>query len=152
VKYGWKWGRQRGQRVDTETLQVRTNPADLANTVLKMAKKRAQADLCLTSLAASDVFTQEMDEEAVQAVVNDEPPPPPPDPRYESSPLRPSQAPSGKATEKQVAMIARMIENHGIDAAALLGEFGVDTLEALRFEQVNDVLAWIKKQKDARDG
>jgi len=39
-----------------ENKQIRTNPADVANTVLKMAKKRAQVDLTLTALAASDVF------------------------------------------------------------------------------------------------
>ena len=39
--------------------QVRTNPADIANTVLKMAKKRAQIDLTLTATAASDCFTQD---------------------------------------------------------------------------------------------
>jgi len=42
--------------------QVRTNPADVANTVLKMAKKRGQIDLCLTATAASDVFTQDIED------------------------------------------------------------------------------------------
>lgn len=42
--------------------QVRTNPADVANTVLKMAKKRGQIDLCLTATAASDVFTQDVED------------------------------------------------------------------------------------------
>jgi hypothetical protein len=38
--------------------QVRTNVADVANTILKMAKKRAQIDATLTATAASDVFDQ----------------------------------------------------------------------------------------------
>jgi hypothetical protein len=42
--------------------QVRTEPADLANTVLKMAKKRAQIDLTLTSTGASDIFTQDIED------------------------------------------------------------------------------------------
>ena len=42
--------------------QVRTNAADLANTVLKMAKKRAQIDMTLTSTAASDIFTQDIED------------------------------------------------------------------------------------------
>lgn len=45
-----------------EIKQVRTNPADLANTVLKMAKKRAQIDLTLTATAASDVFDQDLED------------------------------------------------------------------------------------------
>lgn len=44
------------------TQQVRTNPADLANTVLKMAKKRAQIDLTLTSTGASDCFSQDLED------------------------------------------------------------------------------------------
>lgn len=49
-----------------EELQVRQNPADLANTVLKMAKKRAMVDLCLTATACSDIFEQDLDEENIR--------------------------------------------------------------------------------------
>lgn len=42
--------------------QVRTEIADVANTVLKMAKKRSQIDLTLTSTAASDIFTQDIED------------------------------------------------------------------------------------------
>lgn len=45
-----------------EDMQIRTEPADLANTVLKMAKKRAQIDLTLTGTAASDIFTQDIED------------------------------------------------------------------------------------------
>jgi len=52
-----KWGS--GERGVYTVQQIRTNPEDVANTVLKMAKKRAQADLCLTALAASDAFKRQ---------------------------------------------------------------------------------------------
>lgn len=39
------------------------NPADYYNTVLKMAKKRALVDAVLTSTAASDIFTQDIEED-----------------------------------------------------------------------------------------
>lgn len=42
--------------------QVRTNVADVANTILKMAKKRAQIDATLTATAASDVFDQDIED------------------------------------------------------------------------------------------
>ena len=42
--------------------QVRTNPADVANTILKMAKKRSQIDMTLTATAASDVFDQDLED------------------------------------------------------------------------------------------
>lgn len=42
--------------------QIRTNPADVANTILKMAKKRSQIDMTLTVTAASDVFEQDLED------------------------------------------------------------------------------------------
>ena len=42
--------------------QVRTEPADIANTVLKMAAKRAQVAMTLNVTAASDCFTQDIED------------------------------------------------------------------------------------------
>lgn len=42
--------------------QIRTNPADVANTILKMAKKRGLIDAILTVTAASDIFTQDIED------------------------------------------------------------------------------------------
>lgn len=53
--------RGKGGRPDV-TLQIRTEPADAANTVLKMAKKRALVDAVLTATAASDLFTQDVED------------------------------------------------------------------------------------------
>jgi len=63
----WK----KGYREEEATCikQVRQNPADLANTVLKMAKKRAMVDLCLTATACSDIFEQDIDEEHLRDAV-----------------------------------------------------------------------------------
>ena len=62
TKYGRKWNKQiRSYDVFTSR-QVRTEPSDLANTVLKMAKKRAQIDFTLTALGASDIFTQDIED------------------------------------------------------------------------------------------
>lgn len=47
---------------DGQIKQVRTNPYDLANTILKMAKKRALVDAVLTVTAASDIFTQDIED------------------------------------------------------------------------------------------
>ena len=60
--------------------QVRQNPADILNTVLKMALKRAEVDGIRKVTACSDVFDQDLDEshirEAVGEVIDD------PAPRY----------------------------------------------------------------------
>ncbi len=45
-----------GEKVEND------NPADHYNTVLKMAKKRALVDAVLTTTAASDIFTQDLEE------------------------------------------------------------------------------------------
>lgn len=47
---------------NTPVKQVRTNPADVANTILKMAKKRGLVDAVLTVTAASDIFTQDIED------------------------------------------------------------------------------------------
>lgn len=47
---------------DYSVNQVRTEPADLANTVLKMACKRAQVAMTLNVTAASDIFSQDIED------------------------------------------------------------------------------------------
>ena len=46
------------------------NPADHYNTVLKMAKKRALVDAVLTATAASDIFTQDLEDITANMAVN----------------------------------------------------------------------------------
>jgi len=55
-----KWSKYQGKTQKTE--QVRVNPADMSNTVLKMAKKRAQIDMTLTTLGCSDIFAQDLED------------------------------------------------------------------------------------------
>lgn len=70
-------------------MQVRQNPADITNTVLKMAKKRALVDLCLTATACSDIFVQDLDEEDINNIVN---PQPQQENRYRAPQRKPVQA------------------------------------------------------------
>jgi len=64
--------------------QVRTNPADVSNTILKMAKKRALIDGVLTVTAASDLFNQDIEDLPPEVVAELErghaPPPAQPEP------------------------------------------------------------------------
>ena len=55
------WKRGKGGKT-YQVKQVRTNPADVANTILKMAKKRALVDAVLTITAASDAFDQDIED------------------------------------------------------------------------------------------
>ena len=45
-----------------EVKQIRTEPSDVANTILKMGKKRAMIDGTLTATAASDIFVQDLED------------------------------------------------------------------------------------------
>lgn len=51
-----------GMWADKQEMQIRQEPADVANTILKMAKKRAQIDATLTVTGASSMFDQDLDE------------------------------------------------------------------------------------------
>lgn len=56
VDNNWMIGKLTGAKVEYD------NPADYYNTCWKMAKKRALVDAVLTVTAASDIFTQDVDE------------------------------------------------------------------------------------------
>jgi len=57
-----KWSKGYKGAANYKQQQIRTEPADLANTILKMAKKRALIDAVLTCTAASDCFTQDIED------------------------------------------------------------------------------------------
>jgi hypothetical protein len=54
--------REKWARDGTTWKQVRVHPADVANTVLKMAHKRALVAMTLVVTAASDIFTQDIED------------------------------------------------------------------------------------------
>jgi hypothetical protein len=56
-----KYGKAKGGGFYTQE-QVRTEPSDLANTVLKMANKRAKMAMVLNVTAASDCFAQDLED------------------------------------------------------------------------------------------
>lgn len=68
IKYGKKW--ENNKQVGYQVKQIRTNPYDLANTVVKMAKKRALVDAVLTATAASDIFTQDIEDMPPEIINN----------------------------------------------------------------------------------
>ena len=57
-----KWKRGYKGEAASKIMQIRANISDGANTILKMAKKRALVDAVLTSTAASDLFTQDIED------------------------------------------------------------------------------------------
>jgi len=71
----WKKDWVNSRPVYKTVQQIKTNPADIANTILKMGKKRSMIDLTLTTLGVSDKFRQDIDdipEELLQTVIEAE--------------------------------------------------------------------------------
>lgn len=106
-----KYSKYQG-KVD-KTQQIRTEPADIDNTVLKMAVKRAQVAMTLNVTAASDCFTQDIEdlpEELIELERSREQAanPPPPLPQYpedgfvKNLPAWRDAIAAGKATADQI--------------------------------------------------
>ena len=69
---GEKWNDGYKGIEDQKTGKVEhENPADFYNTVIKMGKKRAHVDAVLTVTAASDIFTQDIEENVDDGKSND---------------------------------------------------------------------------------
>lgn len=88
-----KW--MKGSSGPYKAKQIRTSPADVANTILKMAVKRACIALTLAVLAASDIFAQDIEDlaEELRESIAEEPPSEP-----KQQPQRRSQAGNGGTT------------------------------------------------------
>jgi len=137
-----KYQRQRGGGF-TRRYQVRIEPADIANTVLKMAKKRAQIDMTLTALAASDIFTQDVEDmpENLRPMADD---------TRRGKPE--SQAPQANgeddgprmATNKQIGLVRAKVDDAGIPEKTFFEQFKIGDFSELKFDQVNAALGFIK--------
>lgn len=90
--------------------QIRTEPADVANTVLKMAKKRAMIDATLTATAASDIFVQDIEDVEIPDSGEQAPPPPiaQPQPKAAAGNV-PVPTEKGDITEPQMKKLQAML-------------------------------------------
>ena len=127
-----KYARIRKSDDTGETRQVRTHPADIANTVLKMAKKRAQIDLCLTVTAASDVFAQDIEDllaEIRETVVASTDQTPPMRPRRRTSGAAPMTTQAAHPGD-QPYRITKVVElKSGTNSNGAWTLFGIETAE-----------------------
>jgi len=70
-----KWKKGYSGKPNFSVEQVQTDHADQANTVLKMAVKRALVAMALIVTAASDIFTQDLEDNSESETVNAKPNP-----------------------------------------------------------------------------
>ena len=131
----------RGQNKTFYTIkQVRTEAADVANTILKMAKKRALVDFTLTALAASDIFAQDLEDmpEEIREATGETKQRKVAQPKAKSA--KANEDPAKKIEESQARLLRATLEKHEIDSALLCKEFGIEKLEDLPFAKINDAL------------
>lgn len=125
--------------------QIRTSPADLANTVLKMAKKRAMVDMTLTATAASDVFVQDL-EDMPEELIKPAGETPCATPKAKAQPAAKPQQSGASATEGQCRLLRVKLKQNDKDESGLCKQFGLKALEDLNKDKVNDAIAWITQQ------
>ena len=147
VKYGYN----KSERKEYEIPQVRTEPADVANTVRKMAAKRAQVAMTLNVTAASDMFTQDLEEmspELRDSMTEGEKKPIKQPKAMEKKEVRPEGKPEpgpstpGSINATQTKMLRKKLEKSGKDEAGFCGHFGIKAVEELPMAKVNEGLKW----------
>lgn len=138
-----KWNKGYKGAAPWSVLQVRTNPADLANTCLKMAKKRAQIDLTLTSLSASDIFTQDVEDLPAEYLDDGSEAPAQKPNKYQPQAKAGAPAPEGPCTEGQVKLLKAKLGASGKQESELLAQFQIGTIEEMPKAKVNAALDWL---------
>jgi hypothetical protein len=157
-----QWKRGKNNSAYSEE-QVRTEPADIRNTVLQMAEKRAFVAMIRSVTGVSAIFGQDLEDmpEEIRAALIDA--------RGErdsrsgqqqrvaQQPQAQRQAPASKSnntptivTEGQVKVLLKKMDEAGMSAETLCNKFGIKAITDLKFDDLNAALAFIKDpERDA---
>lgn len=159
----WKKGGDGAYQVK----QVRTQAADVANTVLKMAKKRALVDMVLTVTAASDIFAQDIEElpEEMRDGEGGEDSPKSglqPPQRKSSPPAQPAAqgqppAPSGNViSDPQAKRFYAIYKNAGRTdeevKAYLKAKYGIESSRAIPKNVYEEICEWAQANEPGSQG
>lgn len=156
----WRYMRDKktGNRIEHPNIE------DLYNTVFKIAKKRALVDAVLTTTAASDYFTQDLEEITISDISphpKPKPPPPPPPPPPKPAPPPP---PPPKPAPKPAPQPVTDVTDRNKKAIEWLDKYNFDTLRPTALTrafqdrckhegvQVYDKLNQLRKTKSVVDG
>ncbi len=137
-----KWNKGYQNAPAYKKQQIRTEPADLANTILKMAKKRALIDAVLTATAASDIFTQDIEDLPPEYIDGEEVQQ---QPRAKPAPQakqQPATQQTGVASEKQVGLLRMKLKQANKAEGDMCAHFGIAALESMPFGKVNEAITW----------
>lgn len=145
--------------------QVRMNPPDVANTILKMAKKRAQIDMTLTVTAASDIFDQDLEDMSpeVRDEVVKQKQPPIKEPQKKANGRPEVKDPDAPATEAQLKAINSMLTMLEIkddlarhervsEIVGISTENPITSMKELTKGQASKAIEVLGKEADAKKG
>lgn len=128
--------------------QIRTEPADLANTVLKMGAKRAHIAMVLNVTGATAIFSQDLEDMPPEVrpanvdedgVIHDEEP-------QQTTTRRAPQArqdANGAINDSQLKILQKKLNDAGMDAEQLCKRFKINSLTELPFSELNSALAYV---------
>ena len=114
-----KFGKYQGNVEKTK--QVRAEPADVANTILKMGAKRAQVAMTLNVTAASDCFAQDIEDLPEHLREDDEP---------AKAPMTQEHQDSIKATDAQIGknLLPRVLKSYKAEKLADIADSEYDSI------------------------
>ncbi len=144
VKFGKVWNENQRCMVEGEINQVRAEPADIANTVLKMAKKRAQVDLTLTALAAGDVFDQPSAPEPAMKMSDE----PKGNPRHQQPDIPPgfdAAHDAGADGELNLGFIRTAMASSGLRDVDLWAAVDVSAWNEIKDNKLRQAAVWIEQ-------
>lgn len=119
--------------------QIRTEPADLANTILKMACKRAQVAMTLNVTAASDCFSQDLEdlpEELLDKATGEI--------HTKTIPPLSAEEFSTQKPKWQAAVVTGKK-----DAAAIIAWVNAQNIATLTPDQIKEIKSWSGPKKEA---
>lgn len=125
-----KWSKGKNGGAAYSTNQVKTNTADLANTILKMACKRAMVAMTLNVTAASDIFSQDLEDfpdELREFVKGDKP-----------------EAP--KVTPEDIDLIRKALKFADISEDKFCNVSRIASIEDMELSRMAGAMNWIKSQ------
>jgi hypothetical protein len=144
----WQKGYNNGKPFKRQ--QVRAEPDDIRNTVLKMACKRAQVHMAINVTAASDIFAQDLEDLPPGSVDPEtgecDAPPQKPAPK---APQAAAGSGHNRCTQKQAGLILKRLDDSGVGAKDFCEQFGVAQVADLAFERVDEALRWIAEHAEA---
>jgi len=126
-----KWTKGWQNKPNYKQKQIRTEPADLANTILKMAKKRALIDAVLTVTAASDCFTQDIEDLPEEYI-------------HQEAPIR-SAEPVATVGQADIDALMNAAKAAGVDAAYICQKAQIQTLEQLPLARFAGAMSHLQK-------